>query len=196
MVTMYFTYRSVIPIMTFNLCMMKFVHLGAQIGLKPMSYLKFNQMQTICSHYTRIKYSLYEMIIIYFSWKSNIDRILCQYVCRSGVKIQQLDERIEFLYISYITISIVIFQFIYQLRTGHNQPPRVCSCPTSKTSYWPKGSKGRVFKGWMLGSLVFYYFFFMQAWRFWSLESLRTLASLRVFEGMRIFLYVFKYLRV
>lgn len=66
MVTVCFTYPPLILRETFNLWMMKFVHLRAQIALKPMSYLNLNYMQILHLHYTRTNYSLYEMVITGF----------------------------------------------------------------------------------------------------------------------------------
>lgn len=48
-----YTYRPLILRETFNFEMMMFVHLKAQIGLKPMPYLNFNWMQTLHSYHTR-----------------------------------------------------------------------------------------------------------------------------------------------
>lgn len=43
-VNMYFTYQSLILREAFSLWMMRFMHLGVQIGLKLMLYLKLNWM--------------------------------------------------------------------------------------------------------------------------------------------------------
>ena len=66
MVTMYFIYRPLIPRETFNLWMMRFVHLWAQIGFKPIPCLNLNGVQTFFLHHTISKWSLYRMVITYF----------------------------------------------------------------------------------------------------------------------------------
>jgi hypothetical protein len=73
MVTVYLIYRPPTLRKFFNLWMMRFVHLGAQIELKPMPCLNLNWIQTCHSCHT--KYNVFNM-----SWQSQffcLEKLYC-----------------------------------------------------------------------------------------------------------------------
>jgi hypothetical protein len=63
MVTVCFIYRPPILRETFNSWMMRFAHLGAQIGLKPMPCLNLNWIRICHWRHTRTRCFLYGMEI-------------------------------------------------------------------------------------------------------------------------------------
>ena len=69
MMTVCFTYRLLDLKKTFNLSIIRFVHLGAQIGLKLVPYLNLSCMQILHLYFTRTKYFSYWMVITIFLLK-------------------------------------------------------------------------------------------------------------------------------
>ena len=76
MVIVCFIYRPPIQGDTFNLWMMRFVHFGAQIGLKRIPCLNLNWIQTYHSRHTRTKcFFILDGNQRFFAWKNYIDRV-------------------------------------------------------------------------------------------------------------------------
>ena len=76
MVTVGFIYRPPIPREIFNSWMMRFVHLGAQIGNKPMPCLNLNWIQTSHWRHIRIRcFSIWDGNHRFLTWRNYIDRV-------------------------------------------------------------------------------------------------------------------------